>query len=1250
MSTQEHTSEFKYHVTSNIIAASAGTGKTYQLASRYIALLVLGARPEEIIALTFTRKAAGEFRNRILHALAEGACHKDTAGRNPLTIRVWDVLSGLTIDDHGKAVPASNPVPLLPVTTALLKRAEEKGCYPEDLYHEDKELQKYYGFPEPGATTFARLLKEMVAVLSRLRLTTIDSFFASLVTTNSMELGMNSAEPLDPNDETKVQSTAIRDYLDAQGSEQSSRREFLRMFSLLTRGVGNRTQSRIAAELKSFLSVYRALPESTRWGDAAAFGEGDRLNVASDAEMAHYQSLCEQLRQLIKTHGAQMLTQTECNQLNQLADGGLELGKTAAKRMANVHSDYPWLPELSLITQSLDTQAPLTPELAQTAEKAREAATLYGWAKGATAVLEALGANKPCNNKNYLSAFRKAVQNLHLLSESSATLLEIKQIVSQLLALAGPCRLRQIADQTVALKSLLEGYAATYEQRMLAEGRLSFADIARLAKELMLMDAGDSRLLRHHVAYRMGGELHHWMLDEFQDTSEDQFATLKPLLHPIANDARAHAEDYADEQWQSAVPASLQGRLEHGTHHVTNESIFVVGDVKQSIYGFRTGKTEVFDRLKTEDTWNIPLQESELTRSFRSSPVIMGKDGFVNTLFRALHGVECPAGEAPGCIGQEPVTHLADFTHHEAARADMPGYVEITAIAPPDKDDNEDDSTIRTRIYDAITSTLQKLTDAACRPLNNMSIAILVRSNTEADEIMAHLAAAMPQLPLLLVKDTLAAAACPLGEMLLCFFRWLLHPSDAAALGIVRASFLGRLIHGSAESARADFLREWQISGYAALLDSVLAPLDYRDRSANDHVIRLWRNNALAADTTGLSLAEWVNRMKHLSQQGISSAGAVQIMTMHKSKGLEFDAVILPYCSKEAVDATKKLSYFVNDDGTALLLPPGSKEELASLSPAFPALTARWQKEQRKEAYNLLYVATTRARHANYIICHGNELFGPESKNSKNEIWKSAARSTAGLIRQAIADIKERPEFIRSFDADQVIYTHPGSTPDWYESLGRKDDSVQSETTPAPLPLGPAIPRRKRSNPSTLAKAEDKPTREAEEYGKSPHADYGDLTAAEFGTLVHAAWEEIIWYDARHPDWMQKNEPRTAAQSVVYDALHQPEIRALFTHRPGQEVYNEQRIEAIDAAKNEWLSGIIDRLVLTTDDAGEVTAAHIIDFKTNQLDPEALKWEHTAQMKAYRELIEQAFGLPGSAVAVTLLSCPLGVKAQLVPC
>ena len=56
-----------------VIRASAGTGKTYQLSNRFIGLLASGARPDEILATTFTRKAAGEILDRVLLRLAEAA-------------------------------------------------------------------------------------------------------------------------------------------------------------------------------------------------------------------------------------------------------------------------------------------------------------------------------------------------------------------------------------------------------------------------------------------------------------------------------------------------------------------------------------------------------------------------------------------------------------------------------------------------------------------------------------------------------------------------------------------------------------------------------------------------------------------------------------------------------------------------------------------------------------------------------------------------------------------------------------------------------------------------------------------------------------------------------------------------------------------------------------------------------------------------------------------------------------------------
>ena len=109
------------------------------------------------------------------------------------------------------------------------------------------------------------------------------------------------------------------------------------------------------------------------------------------------------------------------------------------------------------------------------------------------------------------------------------------------------------------------------------------------------------------------------------------------------------------------------------------------------------------------------------------------------------------------------------------------------------------------------------------------------------------------------------------------------------------------------------------------------------------------------------------------------------------------------------------------------------------------------------------------------------------------------------------------------------------------------------------------------------------------------------------------------------------------------------------TRHPGQEVYQEQSVEAIND-KNEWVSATIDRLVLTHDTTGQVQAAHIIDFKTNKPIPrdgynDFESWllaHYKGQMSAYAKLISKAFGLPATAITVSLISCPREGKAQVL--
>ncbi len=145
------------------IAASAGSGKTYQLVNRFVALLSLQqlehGKPEvgRLIAVTFTRKAAGEFKERILAALAEAAA-SDASAEAFWAERVWPTIA----DAHNGICPGASP-PAMPPLRAF----------------------------------FSTMLRALTDSFSELKLSTLDSLFQQMVSTLAPELGLHSFTTMD---------------------------------------------------------------------------------------------------------------------------------------------------------------------------------------------------------------------------------------------------------------------------------------------------------------------------------------------------------------------------------------------------------------------------------------------------------------------------------------------------------------------------------------------------------------------------------------------------------------------------------------------------------------------------------------------------------------------------------------------------------------------------------------------------------------------------------------------------------------------------------------------------------------------------------------------------------------------------------------------------------------------------------------------------------------------------------------------
>lgn len=164
-----------------MILASAGSGKTFALTDRYVALLAGGAKPDRIAALTFTRKAAGEFFDEILRKLAGAAADSGVAAR-------------------------------------LAGRVESR---------------------ELGTLDFIRMLRSVVDSMHRLNLGTLDSFFARVVRAFPLELGLGGDFEILSEQAARIERRrALRELFAATGGlSDEARSEFIEAFKRATFGL-----------------------------------------------------------------------------------------------------------------------------------------------------------------------------------------------------------------------------------------------------------------------------------------------------------------------------------------------------------------------------------------------------------------------------------------------------------------------------------------------------------------------------------------------------------------------------------------------------------------------------------------------------------------------------------------------------------------------------------------------------------------------------------------------------------------------------------------------------------------------------------------------------------------------------------------------------------------------------------------------------------------------------------------------------
>ncbi len=703
----------------------------------------------------------------------------------------------------------------------------------------------------------------------------------------------------------------------------------------------------------------------------------------------------------------------------------------------------------------------------------------------------------------------------------------------ELVNLAARCELAAALHRTRAVREVISVYDALGEKQLRRRGLLGVDDVKVLMGEWVRGE--DARLRREAVDFRLDARHEHWLLDEFQDTSRADWMGLQPLIDEAAGEGEG--------------------------------TMFIVGDRKQAIYAWRGGEVGLFDEVINRYRGGN-LQVEPMSESWRSCPEVLA-------LVNRVCGDTATMREFFGDASTQ-WRWLEHFTADPLTNPAKRGEARVEVVAGK---------------WEERLERLGGLLGELGVGERAMTCGVLVRSNAKVREVADDLRA--KGFDVIEEGRREPAKDNPVGIALGHLLKWLANPADAFAREVVEMSPL-------AASLQARFGGHWQQvwegllgvaseTGFAGMIEQVFKPCwaewsDFGRRRAGDVMTALASLDAQGG-ATPREAAAWIDRLEVSQSPGIA---AVQVMTIHKAKGLGFDVVVLPEVPNDKVPSSQ---YFdvAEGDGWITETPPKWARDLI---PEMRGAEEAWSASQRYEAFCMLYVALTRSKRGLYVLLEPPSASQDPDKASLAN-WLATSVSSNG----------------------QPGTVFQSGSPDWVENIPRSSRAKDSAALP-PLTVG--VARRERTTPSAAKK-------------NTGAAVAHSPTGMIFGSEVHVAFEQISWVDEAIPVL-----PAGDGGKVVMELLEIPAVRSLF-ERNGQSIdlFREQPIDAIVDGK--WLSGVVDRLHLHRDASGAVTRVEVIDFKTDALDElDKLVERYAAQMNAYLRVMERAY--PDAKVECILLS------------
>ncbi len=734
---------------------------------------------------------------------------------------------------------------------------------------------------------------------------------------------------------------------------------------------------------------------------------------------------------------------------------------------------------------------------------------------------------------------------------------------------------------TRGLYEVLRAYETVYGELVRSSGRLTFADILILLSgtpgdagtPVLGQGGGDGDRL--DIDYRLDARYDHWLLDEFQDTSYAQWRVLGSLIDEVLQDP--------------------EGR----------RSFFYVGDVKQAIYAWRDGDVRLFREIF--DTYNRGSEERiverRMSESRRSGPAVIET---VNRVFGA-HAV------FDALFPESAVKRWREgWDTHRAHQRDLAGCVRFVQAAEPEAR------------YALVLETLREVD-----PLNRgLSCAVLVQRNAAVREIL-HVLRENGEFPVVAETDIRPGADNVLGAVLSSLFRYAAHPGDRFAREHLLMTPLGAWAEdhgpGGLAAAARDVLETVHRDGFAAAAEGwigrleSLGVLDAFTRRRADEILAAAREFDRSGERT---IADFVDFLGSYSLREAETPEAIQVMTVHKAKGLGWDVVILPELGGQKLAQRRSgLGVCRNEDREVEWVLDMPAKTIVDNDEVLGRYDAEAAADACYEKFCQLYVAMTRAKRAMYLI-------GEPVKAT------STSHNFLKLLDETLNTGEPERRRFGEVDAEVVYETED---PAWYAGI---EPGKQPAVTGPELPVRefPGRPRRKRKTPSR-AKARRVPAASLFSLDSRKSLDYG--------TRVHEIFSRIEWFDTDTTERIgalreeEAGIPMTAeACDEILACLREGPVReALSRPHTGAEVWRERSFEVI--LDDEWLTGTFDRVTVEKDKNGRPSRAAILDFKTDKIDPKTpvdpAESGYADQLRAYRRVLAFMTGLEERAISCRLL-------------